>query len=271
MNTRIKDSPQEGRLTRIVPLALVVVMLIGSSFYFRPTAAAPPHAAVDRQHATTPLQAQDTLLTRLEMLGNINDGSAFRFLSDDNGVSWSEALAPPDNDQELPGAPALVSDGVGRLTMFSDIGLNAMNKPIKYSTFSDGFWHSLTAVPGSFCIGNACYAITASPAASSWGPGRFDVFVNGTNTTNGSIALLHTWADNSTWVGHWEVLGTGLMQGGPTAVSWGPGRIDVFVRGGGNELSHKWFDNGHWSSGWEDLGGTMTSSPSVSSPFSGAL
>jgi hypothetical protein len=64
------------------------------------------------------------------------------------------------------------------------------------------------------------------------------------------------------------------MVGGPGAVSWGPYRIDVFVRGTDNAIWHKWFDanpgGGGWS-GWESLGGNMTSDPDASSFESGRL
>src|SRR5262245_13368926 len=55
----------------------------------------------------------------------------------------------------------------------------------------------------------------------------------------------------------------------PAAVSWGPGRIDVFVRGSDNALWHKWFEN-QWS-GWESLGGSITSAPDVASWGAGRL
>ena len=43
--------------------------------------------------------------------------------------------------------------------------------------------------------------------------------------------------------------------GSPVAVSWGPGRIDVFhfaETRGGPALYHTWFDNGSWGP-WEQL------------------
>ena len=61
------------------------------------------------------------------------------------------------------------------------------------------------------------------------------------------------------WRG-WEKLG-GVLTSGPGVCSWGPGRLDVFVRGIDNGLWHKWFRNG-WS-GWENLGGVLTSSPAA--------
>jgi hypothetical protein len=87
--------------------------------------------------------------------------------------------------------------------------------------------------------------------------------------------VIHTWADNYSWTGNWEPvgsLGNGFpLQGAPAAVSWGWGRIDFFVRGPTGELRHKYFDNGQWSSDWEFLGGILTSPPVVASMGSGRL
>ena len=64
------------------------------------------------------------------------------------------------------------------------------------------------------------------------------------------------------WAG-WESIG-GIGTSAPGATSWGPGRIDVFVRGNDRGLWHKFWDAGTWS-GWEGLGGPLTSAPSASS------
>jgi len=103
--------------------------------------------------------------------------------------------------------------------------------------------------------------LTSGPAASSWAPGRLDVFVRGTDN-----AMWHKWFDGA-WRG-WESLGGGLTSE-PAAVSWGPGRIDGFARGTDNQLWHKWFD-GAWH-GWEPLGGGLSSGPAVASWASGRL
>ena len=58
-------------------------------------------------------------------------------------------------------------------------------------------------------------------------------------------------ADGSLLWSGWEPL-AGAAQGAPATTTWGPGRLDVFVRGSGNDLMHKWY-TGSWS-GWEDLG-----------------
>jgi hypothetical protein len=45
----------------------------------------------------------------------------------------------------------------------------------------------------------------------------------------------------------------GGLRDSPGAVSWGPNRIDCFVRGTNDHLWHKWWDGRRWSD-WEDLG-----------------
>jgi hypothetical protein len=61
----------------------------------------------------------------------------------------------------------------------------------------------------------------------------------------------------------------GTCTSGPSAVSWGPNRIDVFMRGTDSALWHKWFDGGWF--GWESLGGILTSAPAVCSWAAGRL
>jgi hypothetical protein len=104
--------------------------------------------------------------------------------------------------------------------------------------------------------------LASGPDVSSWGPGRLDVFVQGTDNQ-----LWHRWWDANSW-SDWEPLG-GVLTSGPGAVSWSDGRIDVFVRGDDNQLWHRWYD-GAWSP-WEPLGGVLTSGPDVSSWGPGRL
>ncbi len=44
----------------------------------------------------------------------------------------------------------------------------------------------------------------------------------------------------------WQPLGGIILESKPAAVSWGFGRIDVFVRGRDNTLYHKRFDGDSW-------------------------
>ncbi len=68
------------------------------------------------------------------------------------------------------------------------------------------------------------------------------------------------------WYG-WENLG-GVLTSDPAVSSWGPNRLDCFVRGTDNAMWHKWWNGSSWS-GWENLGGVLTSGPGAVSwgPF----
>jgi len=70
-----------------------------------------------------------------------------------------------------------------------------------------------------------------------------------------------------------EVARESMLQGAtsdPAAVSWGSGRIDLFVRGADNAVWHKYFANSQWSA-WASLGGSLASGPAVSSWGAGRL
>jgi len=100
----------------------------------------------------------------------------------------------------------------------------------------------------------------SAPALASWGNGRLDVFVQGTDN-----ALWHRWFDG-VW-SFWESLG-GQLTSAPATAAWGPGRLDVVARGTHSAVWHCWFDGGRWH-GWERLGGTVLSAPGLASwgPF----
>ena len=214
---------------------------------------------------------------RLETFRNIS-GQFYHRSSDDGGSNWSDWTAVPgDYPGGFVGGASVVSDQAGRLWLAAKAGDG--NIVFNVYTSSNDTWRGWAVVagsksgdPGGAFIETGWYSFQgyrfnwdSYPAMSSWGPGRVELFMNTTRDSDGAIALLHTWADNGVWSGTWENLGTGLMHGSPAAVSWGGGRTDVFVRGGGNELAHKSFANGAWSRGWEDLGGNMTSDPAVTS------
>ncbi|EMY77533.1 hypothetical protein LEP1GSC060_0164 [Leptospira weilii serovar Ranarum str. ICFT] len=48
-----------------------------------------------------------------------------------------------------------------------------------------------------------------------------------------------------------------------SAVSWGPDRLDLFVRGIDGRMYHKYWDRSYWSKDWEDLGGQILGTPSA--------
>src|SRR5207302_2625567 len=78
--------------------------------------------------------------------------------------------------------------------------------------------------------------LAAAPAATSWGNGRLDVLVRGTDS-----ALWHFWT--TTGQGPWSWEGNGVrLLGAASVVTWGTNRLDVFAHGSDNQLLHLAFD-----------------------------
>src|SRR4051794_32981044 len=74
-------------------------------------------------------------------------------------------------------------------------------------------------------------AIEDGPGVSSWNPGRLDVFA-GAPIAEGPVSwhqLGHRAWDGDHWT-EWDRPRTRAFKSSPAAVSWGPGRIDVFAR-----------------------------------------
>ena len=141
-----------------------------------------------------------------------------------NGAAWSgwEDLGGVIDER-----PTAVSWGSNRIDCFA----RGMNNHMWHKWW-DGAWSGWEDLGGT---------ITAGPGASSWAANRLDAFVKG-----GDNALWYKWIDASivhfhagTWSG-WHQLG-GIFDDEPGAVSWGPRRIDVFVRGTNNHMFHKWW------------------------------
>ena len=114
--------------------------------------------------------------------------------------------------------------------------------------YNNNAWSSWSSLGGKL-------ASNTGPAACSWGPGRLDVCVQGTDG-----ALYHKWY-NGGWSG-WESLGGKLTSSPAAAAASGGNRIDVFVRGTDGALWSKSY-NGGWG-GWASVGGiSLTETPTV--------
>ncbi len=102
-------------------------------------------------------------------------------------------------------------------------------------------------------------ATNTGPSVCSWGPGRLDVFVQGTN----GAMYQKVWSGSS-WSG-WINLGGKLTSAPgatstPTATS-GINQVGVFVAGVNGTIYYKHWDGHAWS-GWANVGGTLLSGTS---------
>jgi len=96
-------------------------------------------------------------------------------------------------------------------------------------------------------------ATNTGPSVCSWGPGRLDVFVQGTNG-----ALYQKVWNGSTW-SNWNNLG-GKLTSAPGATSTG-NQVGVFAAGTSGTIYYKHWNGAAWS-GWANVGGTLLSGTS---------
>jgi hypothetical protein len=105
--------------------------------------------------------------------------------------------------------------------------------------------------------------VTGAPTASSWAPGRLDVFwISSSGTLTQMYYSATTWNGPLAFPGHWA--------GQPAAVSWGPNRVDVFTQGTSGTLQHIWWDGTAWS-GPQTLATGVASAPTVTTWGPGRL
>ncbi len=102
--------------------------------------------------------------------------------------------------------------------------------------------------------------VTGSPGSVSWGDGRIDVFMRGSDSQ-----LWQKYYDANTqgW-GPMAPLNVSINSS-PTVTSWAIGRLDVFYVDDNYALGHYWYDNGAWQN-TETLGQPAPNVTIVDSP-----
>jgi hypothetical protein len=84
--------------------------------------------------------------------------------------------------------------------------------------------------------------VWGTPAVATWGPDRIDVVVGSVNADGNTFGIFHKAWDGTQWIPgqtNWENLGGAATKVPPVAVSWGPGRLDIFAVGPNSNLFHK--------------------------------
>ncbi len=199
------------------------------------------------------VSATSWTVDRLDVFG-LGPNNALLHKWSPDGNSWG----PSQMDWESLGgivgsAPVAVSWGPHRLDLF---GLDTKNQ------MQHKWWDGNSWGPSTLDWESLGGAFISQPVAISWGPHRLDVFGMGTDS-----AIWHKWWDGSSWkpsLTGWESLGgVGAFQGQPTAVTWGPNRLDVFAVIHIGEVYHKFWTPGQgWQptqTNWESLGGNVIS------------
>jgi peptidoglycan/xylan/chitin deacetylase (PgdA/CDA1 family) len=241
---------------------------------------------------------------RMDVFARGSDGGIWTKWWDGSAWHGWDSLGGSVQQPQIPGGGARDVDpaGVTRGFGHGDVFVRWNNDQLYHRGWDNGHWSNWETLGG---------ALRSGPAACSWGTNRVEVFVRGTDDqmwhkwwdvsrwsgweplggvltsapasaaaatgvdvvvrgTDGGL-WWKTWRQGS-WSG-WRSLGSprpGVSQQ-PAVTSWGPNRLDVFVRAtNGNHLWHRWSNGGRWS-GWEDLGGVLTSAPTVTSSAAGHL
>jgi hypothetical protein len=110
--------------------------------------------------------------------------------------------------------------------------------------------------------------LTSAPSAVvRKGTNNIDVVVRG----GGGNIYWKEWTPSTGW-SEWADLG-GWSQDAPTIVSTVDGGVDIFYRGGDNQIYAKILRNNNWStwSNWTPFGGGACSAPTAESPADGAV
>jgi uncharacterized delta-60 repeat protein len=164
------------------------------------------------------------------------------------------SVAPPSGGADLPSDITVLPDG--KIVAVGTAG----EWPAAVRYLPDGRLDPTFGAAG-ISIGTG---VDASPNAVALVGNK--LVMAGTNaTTEDRVVVVRM--DNASW--QWAPLG-GYTDDAPEVVAWGPGRLDVFVRGGDNQLWHRWKDAGGWHP-WEPLGGILRSGPAAASWASGRL
>jgi hypothetical protein len=165
---------------------------------------------------------------RLDVFWRGADNRLKRISRASSSANWS---AIEDLPEVLASDPAAVSYAPGRIDVFWRSDQNKLRHKVYAQCLGLGCnpWSATTSVAAA---GNT---VMTAPDVASWEAGRLDVFWGGS-----AGQLLHTWRwpDMTWWIGGTENLG-GIHAGGPAAVSWGPNRIDVFMKEpSANDVEH---------------------------------
>jgi hypothetical protein len=216
--------------------------------------------------------------------GSIYTATTFNATTNTDANLGAFTQIPPSQNLKLVGTPSVVSSGTGILDVFARSADGQLHHfQCNVATPKPTWTHEL--------LSDSSHKLVGDPVAISWGaqttatsgPGRIDVFAatapdsllqftfsGGPNTKGGVSAA---WAAP---MPAGNLMNAGAGGTAPSTIptihvaSWGPGRIDLFIRGADQVLWHKWLDAGIWY-GWEPLGDQLQTEPTAVAWTQGAI
>jgi hypothetical protein len=168
---------------------------------------------------------------------------------------WQRLNAPAVGFyNNLSNQPAAVSWGPNRIDCF----YGGADSRVYHISWNGNAWSGWA---------NTGLATYTGLAVSSWGANRLDLFAT-EEANEFTFNLLHAYStDGQNW-SNWEIAqanSRGPSDIAPSAVSWGPNRIDSFVTSDTGTVSHMYWNGARWSIGWDDLGGNIGSATAAAS------
>lgn len=198
--------------------------------------------------ATSDITAVSWSAGRIDVFARGTDGALIHtFLSGGAFSEWEHMGG------YIVGNPTAVSWYPGHL----DVYVRGGDDRLYRNFYANGAWS------GYGIVGD--YNISSDPVATTWENGRTDVWARGYDG-----ALVQTFFAGGNYYG-WGHLGGGIV-GAPSVVTWGPGHLDIFVRGTDNRLHHRSYGWSTGWSGWQGLGDwTFDDGPATASWGSGHI
>jgi hypothetical protein len=105
-------------------------------------------------------------------------------------------------------------------------------------------------------VDNQGGGLTDNPSCTSWGAGRVDCVVRGTDNA------IYYKSYNNGWAGYRQLTGANVTTSAPTIASWGVNRLDLFYRGNDGAMWTMWsVDGGSTWGGPASHGGGILGAP----------